>query len=286
MSYRSHCMKTFVCVVAVLLAATSAAAQTTTADIHGTVFDPNQAVIVGAALTFTDKDAESEFSAKTNAEGAFKVVLPAGYYEVTVHATNFAPARRFVDLCANSSVLVNVRLEVQGSYDPIVVVDEAEVSTSPPGSPRQLPEIPPSTPGISVIKFVAPVYPHIARTARIQGEVRVLVEIAPDGSAKSATVIEGHPMLTQAAADSVKQWKFGCQRCDPPLHHVVTISFTLPLSAASTCLWSQGQCIEPALPSRVTVAAFPAEVTIDDAWPLKRSLRCLFLYRCSLNRWR
>jgi len=86
---------------------------------------------------------------------------------------------------------------------------------------------PTPTPGISVIKFAAPVYPPIARTARIQGEVRVLIEIAPDGSAKTVTVLSGHPMLKQAAADAVKQWKFGCSLCEPPLLYITTVSFSL-----------------------------------------------------------
>jgi hypothetical protein len=34
------------------------------------------------------------------------------------------------------------------------------------------------TPGISVIKFVAPIYPPPARAARMQGDVRLLVHIA------------------------------------------------------------------------------------------------------------
>jgi len=64
---------------------------------------------------------------------------------------------------------------------------------------------PTPTPGISVIKFVAPAYPAIARTARIEGDVRIMVDIASDGTAKNVTVLSGHPMLVTAATDAVKQ---------------------------------------------------------------------------------
>src|SRR2546423_1102990 len=61
------------------------------------------------------------------------------------------------------------------------------------------------TPGISVIKFVPPVYPPIARTAGISGDVRLFVEIGPDGSPTQVTVLSGHPILKQSAVDAVRQ---------------------------------------------------------------------------------
>jgi TonB family protein len=114
---------------------------------------------------------------------------------------------------------------------------------------------PQSTPGISVLKFVAPRYPPIARIVRIQGDVRLLVEVASDGSAKNVTVISGHPMLSYGVTDALKQWRFGCQRCDGELRHVVIISFELDDTLPAECGSKPAalRCVEPRLPSRLIV---------------------------------
>jgi TonB family protein len=59
------------------------------------------------------------------------------------------------------------------------------------------------------IKFsVKPVYPLEARANGIEGTVRLHVIIAKDGSILQLEVISGHPLLTQAAQDAVRQWKY------------------------------------------------------------------------------
>jgi TonB family protein len=53
-----------------------------------------------------------------------------------------------------------------------------------------------------------PVYPPIARQARIQGTVVLAALISKEGSVEKLTLMSGHPMLAQAAIDAVKQWKY------------------------------------------------------------------------------
>jgi protein TonB len=53
-----------------------------------------------------------------------------------------------------------------------------------------------------------PVYPPLARTARVSGMVRLQAIIAIDGSIAELNVISGHPMLIAAALDAVKQWRY------------------------------------------------------------------------------
>jgi len=55
---------------------------------------------------------------------------------------------------------------------------------------------------------VAPVYPPLARQARIKGTVVLRAVISKDGSIESLTLESGHPMLVPAAMDAVKQWKY------------------------------------------------------------------------------
>jgi TonB family protein len=58
-----------------------------------------------------------------------------------------------------------------------------------------------------------PVYPPLARQARIMGDVKILVGVRQDGSVASAEVVSGHPMLTQAALDSAQKSTFLCREC-------------------------------------------------------------------------
>jgi protein TonB len=55
---------------------------------------------------------------------------------------------------------------------------------------------------------VTPNYPPLAKQARIQGSVVLQATIGKDGSIQNLRVMSGHPMLTQAALDAVRQWKY------------------------------------------------------------------------------
>jgi protein TonB len=59
-----------------------------------------------------------------------------------------------------------------------------------------------------VIHKVQPNYPPLARTARVQGAVQLAAIIGKDGTIQNLHVISGHPLLTQAALDAVKQWRY------------------------------------------------------------------------------
>jgi TonB family protein len=55
---------------------------------------------------------------------------------------------------------------------------------------------------------VAPVYPPVAQTARVEGSVIVEATVGQDGRVKDAKVIKSIPLLDQAALDAVQQWRF------------------------------------------------------------------------------
>jgi TonB family protein len=55
---------------------------------------------------------------------------------------------------------------------------------------------------------VAPIYPELARQARVQGDVRLHTVIDTDGHVIEVAYVSGPAMLVQAAIDSVKQWRF------------------------------------------------------------------------------
>jgi TonB family protein len=59
-----------------------------------------------------------------------------------------------------------------------------------------------------VEKRVPPVYPEIAKRMHIFGIVHVEATVAPDGSVTSTKATTGNKMLSPAAEDAVKRWKF------------------------------------------------------------------------------
>ncbi len=59
-----------------------------------------------------------------------------------------------------------------------------------------------------LIHKVQPQYPPLARQARIQGVVVLQALIGKDGSIQNLHVVSGHPMLTNAALEAVKEWRY------------------------------------------------------------------------------
>src|SRR5690348_15390672 len=71
-----------------------------------------------------------------------------------------------------------------------------------------------ATRGSVVISNLSPpVYPPLARTARIEGDVRLSLVISLEGGVISASVVSGNQLLQQAALQSAQQSKFECRGC-------------------------------------------------------------------------
>jgi protein TonB len=60
----------------------------------------------------------------------------------------------------------------------------------------------------SLIRKVQPIYPPLARSARISGSVVVAALIGKDGSMVNVKALSGHPLLVQAAVQAVSQWRY------------------------------------------------------------------------------
>ena len=59
-----------------------------------------------------------------------------------------------------------------------------------------------------LIRQPKPMYPPLARQARIQGTVRLEAIIAKDGTIQQLRVVTGHPLLVQAALSAVRRWRY------------------------------------------------------------------------------
>jgi protein TonB len=60
----------------------------------------------------------------------------------------------------------------------------------------------------NLVNKVQPVYPPIAKSARIQGAVILQAIISKNGVVENLRAISGHPMLIPSAVEAVKQWRY------------------------------------------------------------------------------
>jgi protein TonB len=60
----------------------------------------------------------------------------------------------------------------------------------------------------NLINQIRPIYPPLAKQARISGVVELSAIIGKDGRVQDLKVIKGHPLLVQAALDAVKGWVY------------------------------------------------------------------------------
>jgi protein TonB len=82
----------------------------------------------------------------------------------------------------------------------------------------------------SILNQTRPLYPALARQARIQGNVVLHAIIDKDGKVAQLEVISGHPLLVQSALDAVKQWRYKptLLNGDPvEVDTTITVTFTM-----------------------------------------------------------
>ncbi len=82
----------------------------------------------------------------------------------------------------------------------------------------------------NLIRKLTPVYPPLAKQARVQGTVKFTAIISKDGTIQQLQLVSGHPLLVQAAQDAVKQWLYKPTLLNGEPVEVVTqidVNFTL-----------------------------------------------------------
>ena len=108
---------------------------------------------------------------------------------------------------------------------------------------------------VCLCQFVAPRYSPIARAARIQGTVRLTVDVDPQGEPVSVSAVEGDPILAEAAALALRNWKFCPPEARENRHLTITVQFKL--DGKSTNDWAPTDVtFRP--PATVEVVAPPA----------------------------
>ena len=74
---------------------------------------------------------------------------------------------------------------------------------------------------------IAPEYPAMARQMKLGGKVQVDAFIDAEGNVEKVAIITGNPLLTSAAVNAVKRWKFTPFQSDgKPTRAVAGFSFS------------------------------------------------------------
>jgi protein TonB len=110
------------------------------------------------------------------------------------------------------------------------------ITAPPPPPPARRIESPPplSVGGIirqpQKIHHVAPLYPEIARSARVGGVVILEAILAEDGTVRDVRVLRSIPLLDAAAVTAVREWRFTptlLNGTPVPVVMTVTVAFML-----------------------------------------------------------
>jgi protein TonB len=121
------------------------------------------------------------------------------------------------------------------------IIGSVPTAAPPPPPPPKIEEKPKPKPGqrirvggnVQAARLVnqpRPVYPPLARQARIQGTVRFNAIIGKDGKIENLTLVSGHPLLVPSATEAVKQWVYKATMLNGEPVEVVTqidVNFTL-----------------------------------------------------------
>jgi TonB family protein len=142
-----------------------------------------------------------------------------------------------------------------------------------------------------IVKKVQPVYPPVARQARIQGVVILDATISKNGDVVSLRTVSGHPMLVPSAIEAAKQWKFKPYQFNGKPAEITTqiqVDFALssdtatdpwsadPFSADPMALRQAADVIPVARHSEVTVLLNDIHFHFDDSARLSTTRHLIY----------
>lgn len=87
--------------------------------------------------------------------------------------------------------------------------------------------------GGRLLRRIDPIYPETAKSQHIQGAVVLEAQVLSDGTVGNVAILQGDPVLAQAATEAVKQWKYQPYYVKgQPVERQerITVKFSLPSS--------------------------------------------------------
>jgi hypothetical protein len=135
--------------------------------------------------------------------------------------------------------------------------------------------------GVYLVKLLGPVYPTIAHTAGIHGDVELKVWVRQDGSFQSADVVSGPPLLRKAALESAQQSQFECRGCTDSVNSY-SLVYTFQFSNENCCNTSNAASVsESQNHVWITTSPFCFCDAVATLTYKARSMKCLYLWKCA-----
>jgi TonB family protein len=133
----------------------------------------------------------------------------------------------------------NSSVAVSGAEPPTIVLAGAaensdklaNIVSAPAAMPEVETNISKGVTPVIILRHVAPVYPPMAASRRLEGSVTLVASIAADGTVGEIKVLRGEPIFATAAIEAVRQWRYVPTMLDGKpisVNREITISFKLP----------------------------------------------------------
>jgi TonB family protein len=135
------------------------------------------------------------------------------------------------------------------------------------------------------ISVPQPVYPPIAESARVTGDVVVTVVVRPDGGVASAAVESGAPLLREVALKAAQQAQYECRGCTEP-GTPLSLVFTFRIFGRDEPKPATGLAFDQQGGATVNVVGevgyWWEGAVFSQIVARVRSPKCLWLWRCGL----
>jgi TonB family protein len=125
------------------------------------------------------------------------------------------------------------RAAVQAPVGGLIVTQNGKVIYRAGPSGEATPPAPIAAAPNRLLHRVDPKYPESAKSQHIQGAVELEAQVLGDGTVGNVAVLRGHPLLAEAAASAIKQWKYqpySVNGRQVERQERITVKFSLPSS--------------------------------------------------------
>lgn len=144
------------------------------------------------------------FQGETSEKGTLKVPnLKPGKHQVRLSRQGYPDFEKTVQVAAGQAVQLEATLAAAKPADPA-----APPSPSPQTAAPKPVRVSGSAEQGRIIYQPKPEYPAMAKSARVQGVVKLDAVIGKDGAVQELKVLSGHPLLVKSALEAVKNWRY------------------------------------------------------------------------------
>jgi hypothetical protein len=137
--------------------------------------------------------------------------------------------------------------------------------------------------GVILTGLSDPVFPPLAKVARVLGDVVLTLGIRPDGSVQKVDIVSGPVMLQQAAKESAQRSQFECGKCSTDVTQY-SLTYAFKYGEGDCCAGSADPPKTTWVQGHVTVVSPPICLCDPSADVVRvRSAKCLYLWKCSIR---